>query len=190
MNRIITIVLILVFALGFTGCTKIASNILNPNNDSKTSEKLDLQKITSDTRPVSLTVPSSWKKLDATQAKSSCLFVGDLAKEQYVAVISESSLDFETNLSVEGYFSIIKTNMSKAITSAEWLNEKTGTLNGQPSIDVELNGFAGGIKLKYLIKIVKSPKAFNQILSWTLFSKGEENRKVLTDATNTFEIKE
>ncbi len=169
---------IMVFSL--SSCSNVIKALLNSKNSSTSTVE-----IKSDDEKYSLTIPSNWKKSNDLHEDS---IIGALngAKEQYAIVLNESTQDFKDGFTLKEYFDVIKENMSDTIEGTQWSTETDTIIDGNPAIYIEVSGTIDNMKAMYYIYLVKTSDSFNQILGWTLLSKADSNRQIITDTLKSF----
>lgn len=146
--------------------------------------------VTSGDGRLSLSVPTAWNKNDTRLNEQAVIAVSKAAAEQYIIVISDNNVDLEDGFTLEEYFNIIKTNMSKNVENAQWTETKDATVNGNNAKTSELTGTVNSMKIFYWIYTIETTESFNQVIGWTLQSRKDTNKQVILDVINSFkEIK-
>jgi hypothetical protein len=143
------------------------------------------QTVTASDGQSQVSVPGTWSTMDLNDEAE--IEVGNGRNEQYLAVLTESKEDFDTSeVDLQTYAGYLVDNIESAVEDSAIMGKKELTINGLPALQYELTGSIDGLKAVYWLTAVDGSENYYQIIAWTLASKKEDNRKVLTDATNSF----
>lgn len=132
-----------------------------------------------------ITVPGNWS-IQKNLNDDATIQVANLRAEQYAIVISESKVDFTSEMTLSDFAEIIKENARNAITNPVMTEIKALSVNGHSAVQFEAEGSMNNIKAKWLYTIIDAPKNYHQIMTWSLQSKFEANRPAFVDLINSF----
>lgn len=104
------------------------------------------------------------------------LQMGNLLKEAYCTVLTESKEDFADDFSLAELGEITRGSLLSSIEDASSEGPEEMSLNGQPAIRYELAGTVDNVKVRYWHVVVDSESHFHQVILWSLPSKFEGNR--------------
>lgn len=181
MSKIAALLLSFVLVFAAVGCGTKASTTTKKNDEVKTKV------MKSSDGKLQVSVPESWKEVSELKSINPLyvLGVGDKAGEMYLGVLSESKDNFK-DMTLEKYYEAITTQLKTQIQNAEIANVKDAEINGCKAKTYEISGVVNNIKVTYSNAVIDSPKAFNQIYSWTLATKFSKNKATLENAVKTF----
>ncbi len=192
--KIILAVILLALSMLMTSCMSAADGLIDrleamlgdtnsdPDSDSDSDE---LTEVTSEDGVFSVMAPKSWEKTDELNDEAQISLMNE-RKELYLMCISESLLDFDDSATVDDYFALVKESMSGSIENAVWTEPAAETLNGASAISVELSGTINKVKITYFITLYKTESSFTQVIGWTIFSKTDANRAIITEVAKSF----
>ncbi len=127
--------------------------------------------------------PASWGVLDLHDDPD--IEVGNELEENYLIVLSDAKEDLY-GWNLDKHSRLTLGSFLTSIDFPEIVGPKSFEVNGNPAVQFEIHGSAQGLSISYIHTTIESPSYFNQILSWTLKSRFEENRPVLDKAINSF----
>ena len=142
----------------------------------KESAPEKVQTITSDFSSISVDFPESWKTENLNDVAT--IQMARIAKEQYMIVIEEESVDFSDDFSVGDYADIIRTSMETVIETPEATEITDSVVGGVAAKQFELSGSVNKIKVTYFITCVENDGMFHQFTAWSLQSKYDEAKPV------------
>jgi hypothetical protein len=151
-----SILMILMVGLLLWGCSNAKKEITFANNQFQ------------------ITKPGSWVVMNRLQDGAD-IEIGNIFKEAYLIVFSESKLDFDDwdaadySATTRGF---IKESLSEYTEVSGPSAVTVGDLKG---IQYEIIGSLDQIKLKYLHTTLESREHFHQIVAWSLLSKYDSN---------------
>jgi hypothetical protein len=177
-NLLKTLPLIILLFVGL-GCSAI-------NQIKKKVEETQKPKVLECTdRKCQLTVPGDWNvETDLNDVAN--FQAGNRFKEQYAIVISDNKADFADEMTLDEYVELTRKDMENSTTDAEVSETKSITINGYPAKQFEVSGTVERVKARWIYTFIDAPKNYHRILAWTLTSKFEENKPVLSDVINSF----
>lgn len=136
-------------------------------------------------RKCQMTVPGDWNV--ETELNDVANFqAGNRFKEQYAIVISDSKADFSDEMTLDEYVELTGKDMENSATDTDVSEIRSITINGYPAKQFEVGGTVEKIKVKWIYTFIDAPKNYHRILAWTLASKFNENKPVLSDVINSF----
>ncbi len=131
-------------------------------------------------------IPGNWSEIPDSNEDAS-IAKGNLFKEQYVMVISESKADLEEEVSLQTYGEIVLQMMEESLKEAQYeqweVSDLTHPLSG---MTCHLSGSMDGIKIKYLLTVTEDQGHFYQILQWSIPSKWEKALPVFQEILKSF----
>lgn len=161
----------------------------HPDDDSassttKTGSKSGVLLYSND-KHISIMMPAGWKK-NSNLLESALIGAAYPANETYVVVISDSKIDYEDDIHLNGYTKIIQKQITGIAKNSKIVGDiEEIRISGLPATRFVLTGTIDGIKITYLITLTETDKAFYRILSWTLTSKFEKNKSELATVSNS-----
>ncbi len=133
-----------------------------------------------------ITVPAGWRE-DSTLNDKAAIQAANPLKEVYVIVLTEAASDFSEDVTLDDYTDITLNSMKSNLGSAAVATQPVPvSINGNQGMQYEMQGETKKVKLGYVVTNVKSTDHFHQIVTWTLQSKLDENRKTLQDVAASF----
>lgn len=133
--------------------------------------------ITDKSNSISVTKPALWFNIDSLNDDAD-IKIGNTIFEAYFIAIAENIKDFPQGYTLEQYSELTRGMIkqgAKDITENEDLSFTK--INGMAARKYVLNATVSGIKIKYWHVTVKSNKRFYQLLTWSLPSRFESNKK-------------
>ncbi len=168
MKKIILIVTLFLM----TGCD--AGNIFN--KEDKTIQFLDDQ--------YQATVPGHWSKLNLHEDAD--FQMGNLRKEAYLIVFTESKQDFDDSYSINDYSELTLSMIKDSLKNPVLGKKSTLTTNDYSFSKSIISGVIDGVKIKYLHTTTEDKDNFHQIILWSLPSKYEGNRQDFDNVIKSF----
>src|SRR6266566_2830596 len=179
--------------LGVMGIPLLVSMI---QSDRERLHRLSTERkeIASDNGKLKVTVPGTWTKLPelnkfATANLSSggqaTLQVGDKSKEMYLIVITDAKADVP-DFTLEKHHDLTRDRMWQKMKNASATEPIPLTIDGHPALQDELTGTENGTNVVFLHTTVDDGDHFQQILAWTLKSRGQKQNQLLREITRTF----
>lgn len=182
------IVLTLILAL-FAGCSvpkptdesKEPSEQNTESNQGEENKSEDTQTVQSGNSSLSLDFPKSWRETDLNDIAT--IKMAAIAKEQYMIVIEETSVNFAENFTLDDYTSIILGNTKQMLIDFEEPSVNEVMIGDNLAAkQFELTGtLENKIKVKYLVTCVENDGVFYQITAWSLQSTYDEAKPVFDD---------
>ncbi len=161
MKKAVILILIGLMMLTLGACSLIPSG----------GEKADATKdVSSSDGLLQITVPESYKESDILNADAN-LQLMNAAMEQYTITIFESNVDFSDDFTLVDYSDAVSSSMGGVMTSPEFSDIESLTINGYDAKQYTLSGEIEKIKIKYLVTLVETDNGFYQIISWSLLSR-------------------
>lgn len=134
-------------------------------------EKADATKdVSSSDGLLQITVPESYKESDILNADAN-LQLMNAAMEQYTITIFESNVDFSDDFTLDDYSDAVSSSMGGVMTSPEFSDIESLTINGYDAKQYTLSGEIEKIKIKYLVTLVGTDNGYYQVISWSLQSR-------------------
>jgi Domain of unknown function (DUF4190) len=128
------------------------------------------KEIASDDGKIDVTVPGLWVKMPGLN-KQATLQVGDKNKQMYLIVITDAKADVP-DLTLEKHHQLARDRMLQKMKNASATEPVSLTIDGHPALQDELSGTEKGTNVVFLHTTVDDGDHFQQILTWTLKSRG------------------
>ncbi|MDT8717095.1 hypothetical protein IAI10_10530 [Clostridium sp. 19966] len=184
-KKVTYILLFVLLLIPAAGCSK--SNDKTTSSKPAATETIKTKDFKSDDGKLQVSAPTSWKEVSQIKSMNPLykIGIGDLSKEKYLGVISESKDNFD-GMTLDKYYDAITSQLKTQITDAEISNVTDITISGSKAKIFQLKGTVNNVKITYINAIIDSPKAFNQVNSWTLTSSFDKNKSELENAVKSF----
>jgi len=167
------LIAIAMLVLVVAGCKQLQS-IAKPSTLKSTDGKFQI------------TVPAGWQENSTLNDKADIQAANPL-KEMYVIVLSEAASDFSEDVTLDQYTDVTLNSMKSNLGAAAAATQPMPvSINGNQGMQYELQGETKKVKLAYVVTTVQSADHFHQIVTWTLQSKFDGNRKTLQDVAASF----
>lgn len=132
----------------------------------------------------SVSIPSDWDDLSGQLNSVANLECGNPAKEQYLAAIPDSKVDFTGTF--DEYTDIIISNIVSNVEDVSEGERQSMDINGNNAYLTEISGTVDNIKITYWVYTVDCTEDYMQVLVWTLQSKANDNKETLQKAATSF----
>ena len=142
------------------------------------------KEIASDDGKIRVTVPGLWTKMPELNKQAS-LQVGNKSKEVYLIVITDAKADLD-NFTLEKHHQMTRERMLEKMKNASATEPVPLTIDGHPALQDELTGTEKGTNVVFLHTIVDDGDHFQQILTWTLKSRWQQQNQLLRETTESF----
>ncbi|WP_054053756.1 hypothetical protein [Alloactinosynnema sp. L-07] len=133
-----------------------------------------------------VSVPSKWAQMpESLQVSGAVIAQAQIYQERYLMVVSDEKADFKDFADYE----------ETALISVEGLGgTATGQpepieVGGRPAVRYELTGEFEGNGIVYWCTVVDGPRAYHQILTWTLADRRDQAEPALRTVTDSFREK-
>jgi hypothetical protein len=103
----------------------------------------------------------------------------------YLIVITDAKDDLE-NFTLEKHHQLTRDRMLQKMTNRSATEPVSLTIDGHPALQDESNGTQNDTNVVFLHTTVDDGDHFQQILSWTLKSRWQEQNQLLRESTGTF----
>jgi len=119
---------------------------------------------------IQLTLPDGWKE-KSTENASITIDAENVAKHEYVMVLSEASADFADPF--EKYAKDRAVAMGDKLDDSTVSDVKPVKANGKDALQYEIHGITKSprVKVAYLLTVVKGDSHFIQVVGWATESK-------------------
>lgn len=118
-----------------------------------------------------ITLPSHWKLLDNLNEVAT-FQAGNLFREEYMIVISDSKLDF-----TGGLYEFSEAALNGLLINLQEAQQNSQTeleINGMKAVQYDISGTLNNVNITYLYTLIEGEANFYQIYNWTLSSKKEK----------------
>lgn len=132
----------------------------------------------------SILKPKKWRMMNDLNEEAD-LQMGNVRKEAYAIVLTESKMDFE-DASLQDYSDLTRGFLSENLKKHEESAPEKLTINGYPAIKYSITGNIDFIKLKYWHVSIEAGDHFHQIVMWSLNSKFEKNQATYNKVIQSF----
>jgi hypothetical protein len=140
--------------------------------------------VTSRDQKSQLTVPVAWQDVPASfKNEVAEIQLGDLVREQYIMVITDSVGDF---IDFGGFLDATRENARAMVTGADIGEQHTLTVGGLNAVQYEVGGTVEGIKVVFWFTMVEGKRGFYQVLGWTLPSRRTDAEPIIKKAIESF----
>ena len=161
------------------GCS-LADRINKEVSKNKTPQTLN-----STDNNIQITVPGNWQKRTDLHDDAE-LQAANLMGEQYVIILRESKADFGKAFNLDSLTKIARDNLKTAAKDTFFTEPVAVKINGYDAKQFEAGGEIENIKIKYLYAIVETPNNYYQIITWTMNSRFEKNKGILSEVIYSF----
>ncbi|MFK7851395.1 MAG: hypothetical protein AB8D78_10495 [Akkermansiaceae bacterium] len=117
---------------------------------------------------LSVVLPVGWSVLKDLNPEAE-LGAGNLAKEEYFVMMTESKIDFAGDLAE--YAEITGGNMIAELENSNATILENVTINGISGIQREISGTIDNVNIVYLHTALETPEYYHQAIGWTLKSR-------------------
>jgi hypothetical protein len=152
------------------------------------------KEIASDDGKIKVTVPGTWTKLPelnkfATANPSfggqATLQVGDKSKQMYLIVITDTKTDVP-DLTLEKHHDMTRDRMFQKMKNASATDPVPLTIDGHSAMQDEISGTEKRTNVVFLHTTIDDGDQFQQILTWTLKSRWQQQNELLREITRNF----
>lgn len=103
------------------------------------------------------------------------------------AAIKDNGLEEKYPLNINGYFGILETDLATKLMNQRNVKKSNKTINGMPSVVLNVNGDIGGVAIHYTIAYVQGKENYYQVMTWTLEgAKEKENQPAMDKIIASF----
>lgn len=165
---------------------KDRSDVETSTAKTKANSALTQQFYSSD-KHISMSAPESWKAEDLVAGAE--ISVANKLDQTYAVILVDSKADFNVDLKVTDYVAVIQQQLAQNIKNGELVgNTQEFTIGNLPAERFIFQGSIDGVNIAYIVTLVESDKHFYRILTWTLQSRLEKNKKLLQDVGESVRI--
>ena len=132
-----------------------------------------------------LTLPPGWERTTGMNAEADLQAVNHRDGLALIAM-SESKVDFDASLDIDGYARIILDLMSEKIKNAVVGPPSHLTIGGHQAVRFRVTGVANSVRLGFALTFVDGDRYFHQITVSSRESTFEANRPAMNAAVATF----
>ncbi|MGI0116149.1 NINE protein [Zooshikella sp. RANM57] len=137
---------------------------------------------------LSVTVPSHWNVIEKLNEEA-VLQVAQLRDENYLIVLAESKMDFETSVSVQEYGELVSNIILSSLEQSELIaGPMSLEVNGHPAVSYEVVGRTQRVNIYYYLVVAQSDEEYFQLVSWTLKSRMNRNKPTLQQVIKSFKV--
>ena len=130
--------------------------------------------------------PVSWSLRDDLNDVAD-LQMGNLLKEAYAIIISESKMDFE-DLSLQGHSDITRSMLREGLDNYNESGPEYLDNNEFPMLRYRLTGTAEGVHITYWHVTIETAAYYHQMILWSLKSKFAKNKADFNAVIQSFEV--
>ncbi len=121
-----------------------------------------------------ITKPARWMVLNNLNDEAD-VQMGNLFKEAYLIVFSESKLDFD-NLDIHGYSELTRGFIRNSLKNYREVSGPKRVTNGDlQGIQYEIAGSINHVRIKYLHTTLEGREHFHQVVAWSTNSRYDSN---------------
>ena len=130
--------------------------------------------------------PGSWSLRDDLNDVAD-LQMGNLVKEAYAIIISESKMDFE-DLSLQRHSDITRSMLREGLENYNESGPEYLDNTEYPMLRYRLTGTAEGIHITYWHVSIETAAYYHQMILWSLRSKFAKNKADFNAVIQSFEV--
>lgn len=158
---------------GGCGVAKKAGSALGIGSASKTVRSMD--------GALEMKVPESWNKVSNLN-QAAALQAADPAKEAYGLVVADAKAPLG-GIKLGKFADTESQKLFQAIADRRLSGPKLFTVNGKEALQYELRGVVDNLPVVYLYTFAETSDRFLKVLTWSLASSFDKNKKSLQDVT-------
>ena len=117
--------------------------------------------------------PASWLTMDDLNDEAD-LQMGNLFKEAYAIVLTESKQDFE-NIDLQGHSDLTRANVKEVLRNYQESQSEALDIRGYSALRYRISGSIDNLKIVYWHVTIETTAHFHQMMLWSLPSKFEGN---------------
>lgn len=130
--------------------------------------------------------PGSWSTMDELNNEAD-LQMGNLFKEAYVVILSESKQDFD-NIGLQGHSDLTRSFLREGLKNYQESQPVKLDIGGHSALRYRLNGSVDSIKIIYWHVTIETGGHFHQMLLWSLPSKFDGNEADFNSVIRSFKV--
>lgn len=142
-----------------------------------------LKTITSSDGALQFQVPSGWSQDDDLN-EVAALEAGDSDTEAYGVVIADRR-SLYASMDLAKFADQQVQELAKGVGLANLKGPERVTVDGKDALQYELKGFRNAVEVVYLYTFVETPDRFLKVITWSLASNFDSNRRVLEQVTGS-----
>lgn len=133
-----------------------------------------------------MTVPGSWQEMPDLNDEAE-IEVGNLFREQYAIVLTESKEDFSDAVDLDRFSQLVTQNLRDGLADASVTAPRPLTVRGRPAVQRVIRGSKDELRVVYWLTAVEGQRNYFQVLMWTLGSRADANEPVYQAVVNNFQ---
>jgi hypothetical protein len=133
-----------------------------------------------------MTVPGNWREMTDLNDQAE-IQVGDLFREQYAIVLTESREDFSDEVNLARFSELVSMNVRNGLADATMSEPRTLTVHGRPAVQRVIRGSKDHLRIVYWLTAIEGERSYFQVLMWTLASRADENEPVFQAVVRNFQ---
>jgi hypothetical protein len=133
-----------------------------------------------------MTVPGNWREMTDLNDQAE-IQVGDLFREQYAIVLTESREDFSDEVNLARFSELVSMNVRNGLADATMSAPRTLTVQGRPAVQRVIRGSKDHLRIVYWLTAIEGERSYFQVLMWTLASRADENEPVFQAVVRNFQ---
>lgn len=161
--------------LSACGVAKKAGDVLGGGSASKTLRSTD--------GALEMKVPSSWRKVSNLN-RAAALQAADPSKEAYGLVVADPKAPF-AGTALGQFADTESQKLFQSIGDRRLSGPKLVTVDGKDALQYELRGVVDNLQVVYLYTFAETPDRFLKVLTWSLASNFDKNKRSLQDVTSS-----
>ncbi|MBC7911480.1 MAG: hypothetical protein H7Y30_13315 [Pyrinomonadaceae bacterium] len=161
-----------------------SNNRANTNTNKNTNTRPPGTVITSTDSDSQITVPAGWTSTTGLNSKAT-LQASNKPKELYLIVLSYNKANYGS-MTLDTHAEQTLDEIKNQVSGPTITGPTSMTINGRRAVQNEVRGISNNYNVVYLHTTVETPKAFQEIVVWTLASSYDDNKETLQDIINSF----
>ncbi|MEM7565144.1 MAG: hypothetical protein AAF353_19195 [Pseudomonadota bacterium] len=134
----------------------------------------------------SVVKPASWLTMDDLNDEAD-LQMGNIFKEAYVIVLTESKQDFE-NIGLHEHSDLTRSGVKEVLKNYQESPPENFDIGGYPALRYQLSGSIDSLKIVYWHVTIETNDHFHQMLLWSLPSKFDGNKADFSAVIQSFKV--
>jgi len=130
--------------------------------------------------------PGSWSTMDDLNAEAN-LQMGNLFKEAYVVILTESKQDFDS-IGLRGHSDLTRSFLREALKNYQESQPVKLDIGGHSALRYRLSGSVDSIKIVYWHVTIETADHFHQMLLWSLPSRFGGNEADFNSVIRSFKV--
>lgn len=158
-----------------------------PRRAAPRAASVPLQRVTARSGRATVKIPKTWKELPKMNARAD-LRHGSQKENRYLMLITEPRAKVPKDLDLAGYAKVVFEQMSKRVQGFKKGKIQRIEIDGQPALQAVVRAQTGGVRLVYLITLLRSATHYHQLIIWSLPSQWDAVRPLYQRITRSLKV--